>query len=210
MMSLQLHFPDGVPKGIQRIVDPDVIHRKVLKGLSDLEKQWTGLAGAADAIVNTKPRWWERVFGIGSPISPEWMHHYLYSEDYWPALPDRPVLYLRILQRLRQLGPRTNPVFPRGDEPSGAEIKDSLIYMAKDAEKLVFKMHRMYENMLDQVGREIAPLCVEVYGEPCSADEASLVAQGDIMTMYQMGRFPSLSPTMARTLKAFLDFYDKA
>ena len=210
MMPLQLYFPDGVPKSVQRLVDPDVIHQKVLDGLDGLEGQWKGLAGAADDIVNGKPKWWEKVFGLGSPISPDWMHHYLYSEDAWPPLPKQAVLYLRVLQRLRQMGPRRNPVFPRGAVPTDEEVKESLLHMAEDAQRLVHKMHRQYERMLDRLGAEIAPLCDEVYGEPCDKDEAALIANGDIMTMYQMGRFPTLSPTMTRTLMAFLEFYRKS
>jgi hypothetical protein len=205
--GVPLYFPDGIPKGVQRLVDPDVIHREVVQGLKSLEKPWSSLAQQADQISHGVRPWWKRIFGTTS-LSREWLHHYLYTEKEWPSLSKEEKAYLRLLRRVRQMG-SDHQVYltPEEAPPRRAEIQEALEMMARDTKMLMAKMTNQYNSMLDRTGKKIEPLCEGVYGEPCEPGEGAEIVNGDIFDLLKMRRFPT-SSTMSNVLVEFLPAYD--
>ena len=207
-MPVQLYFPDGVPKNIERIVGRDKITKEVVEGLGEMERGLMRLSRKARDIIHNERPWWKRVFGNPNILDPEWLHWALYDREVRASLPKDQRLMLIFLARLSQLDPRGHkPAFPRGVAPTDAEIKASMTYLAKEARSLYGVVFDRYNTMLSKTGRVIAPLCA-AYGEECDEAEAALVANGDIYTMKEIGRWPGLSPEMGRLITAFLDLVD--
>lgn len=208
MMPVQLYFPDGVPKNIERIVGRDKITKEVIEGLVKMERGLMSLSRKARDIIHKKRPWWKRVFSDPDILDPEWLHWALFDSDVRDSLPKDQRLRILFLVRLAQLDPRGHkPVFPRGDAPTDDEIKSSVAYLAKEARSLFGVVSNRYIEMVNKTGRVIAPLCA-AYGEDCDEDEAAMVANGDIHTMKEIGRWPGLSPEMGRLISAFLDLVD--
>ena len=105
-MSVPLYFPDGVPDTVKRLVDPDVIHKKVLQGLKDVEGEWKKLAPKADVVLQGKRPWWKRLFGPSLKVDRMYVLDLLYKPlSKWPrGLTDDERDALRLVRRLRQYG----------------------------------------------------------------------------------------------------------
>lgn len=206
---MDLFFPDGIPANVERMLDPDVIFKKVLAGLRSLESDWKKLAAKADDISHGRRSWWKRLFGQTN-IDPEWLHHYLYqNSSTWPvSAEDKRVL--RVLRRLRQMGTRENMLITpkmKANPPSDAGIKKALEFMAADTEPLLRQMERSYRAMLRDVGKQIEPLCEQVYGEPCVPGEGEEIVNADIARFLKMGGL-GLSDSMKDSLREWLIWFD--
>ena len=207
MAGVPLYFPEGIPQEVQRLVDPDAIHREVVQGLKSLERPWASLAPQADQISHGTRPWWKRIFGK-TDLSREWLHHYLYTEKEWPSLSREEKALLLLLRRVRQMGVDHHVYLtPEDTPPTDSEVKRALEMMAKDTRMLLHKMSRQYQSMLDRVGTKIEPLCEGVYGEPCEPGEGAEIANADVFDLYEMRRFP-VSSGMSDVLVRFLPLYD--
>lgn len=201
-MPVQLYFPDGVPEGYRRIVDPDEITQVLVKGLVALHSNLKNLsAKAQDDVHNIS--WVRRIFGAPLPDS-EWLHTLLFKPELWPSLSKSDVTALNYLKRLMQLdGSNHRPVFPRG-EPTKKEIKAGLEYLVKSSGRLFNVAYREYRDTLDRAAGPIRLLC-EGGGEECTLKEAVAIANADLYSMWEIGRFPGVSPQMSNYLTAFLE-----
>lgn len=209
-MGVGLYFPDGVPDNVQRIVDPDAIHKKVATGLKDLESQWKKLAGPADAVVQGKRPWWKRLFGGSLKTAHKYVINGLYAPvSQWPSgLNKEEKAALRLVRRLRQYGP--SPLVPMTnqdavDAPSEDEMREAFKMLAKDAIPIARKAEDAFHKMLDTVGKIIEPLCQEIYDEPCVRGEGAEIALADIRALVKMDRFRGISPPGVRVLRDFWD-----
>lgn len=205
--GVPLYFPEGIPDNVMRLLDPDVIHQKVLAGVRSLEQDWKKMAPGADDIAHGRTTWWDRLFRPAS-LDPEWLHYYLYQKPSTWGVSKEEQQELLALRHLRQLGsrgkhPLTLTAEMKANTPSPSEVKKALKYMANDMRYYLFRMQRSWHVMLDKVGAEIEPLCDQVYGEPCPPGQGGEVAQADIADMFKLGRTPFSDP-MENTLSAFL------
>ena len=208
MMPLQLYFPEGIPKSLDRIVNPDAITSALIDGLNNMERKLLPVSKSAVKLVHDKQPWWKRVFADPDVLDPEWLHWTLFSEDKWPSLSKESRFALRFLKRLMQLDSSLHkPYFPRGSEPTDKQIKASLAHLEKAAKSLGVPVYNAYIATLNDVGSKVAPLCSE-YGEACSRDEAAAIVNSDLYAMKDLDRFPGVSPQMSRLLVAFLDYLD--
>ncbi len=82
---MDLYFPEGVPANVERMLNPDVIFKKVRAGLDSLKSDWKKLSPRANDISHGRRPWWKRLFGQ-TGIDPKWLHHYLYQNpSSWPV-----------------------------------------------------------------------------------------------------------------------------
>lgn len=202
-MPLQLYFPDGVPEGYQRIVDPDDITQVVIQRLKAMESNLKPLSQKARNDVHNVS-WLKRFFGKKVPTA-EWLHTILFKPEIWPSMSKSDLTALNHLKRLMQLDPSNHrPVFPRSEEPTKKEIKAGLDYLIKRSERLFDAAYEVYMATLDRASGPIRLLCDE-HAEPCSAEDGVAIANADLYAMWEIGRFPGVSPQMAAYLTAFLD-----
>ena len=216
MAGPSLYFPDGIPPNVQRLVDPDAIHRLVQEGLKGLEGKWGRLAPLAGGIADGERPWWRKIFGGYTSIPSKWLVASLYLDPKrWPSgLSAQQKKQLLLLRRVRDL--QFRPVeytFRSLDEARGAtlpteeELLKALQYMAKDTKSDLFKpMVRLYNRMLSEVGKEIEPLCLEIYGETCESGEGAAIANADIIDSHKINRLP-MSAAGERVMDAFLSLY---
>ncbi len=207
-MSVPLYFPDGIPDSVRRILDPDAIHQLVRQGLADVEEEWKKLAGKADAVTQGKRPWWKRLFGPSLKVDRMYVMDRLYKPvKTWPkGLSEQDLDSLRIVRRLRQYGP--SPLISMTDwhrdrAPNEEEMTKAFKFLAKDALPVARQAERAFNQMLDEVGAEVEPLCMAVYGEECERGEGVEIALADIKDLVRMGRFRTLSPTGARVLQEY-------
>ncbi len=205
---MDLYFPDGVPEHVERVLNPDVIFKKVRAGLDSLESDWKKLAPKANDISHGRRPWWKRIFGQTN-TAPEWLHHYLYQNpSSWPVSADDKRALL-VLRRLRQMGSRERMLVTpkmKANPPTDNEIKKALGYMAADTVPLLRQMERTYRSMLRDVGRQIEPLCEGVYGEPCVPGEGMEIVNADIYRFVKMGAL-GLSNPMKESLREWLVWF---
>lgn len=206
---MDLYFPDGVPTNVERLINPDVIFKKVMGGLRSLKSDWKNLAPKANSITHGQRPWWKRIFGK-TEVSPEWLHHYLYQNpSSWPVSAEDKRALL-VLRRLRQMGSRERMlVTPKmeANPPTDAEIKKALGFMAADTVPLLRNMERSFRAVLRDVGGQIEPLCDQVYGEPCVPGEGEEIVYADIKRFAKMGAL-GLSNPMKMTLQEWLVWFD--
>lgn len=206
--SVPLYFPDGIPESVRRIVDPDAVHKKVQQGLKDVEAKWKKLAPKADAVTRGDRPWWKRLFGGSLEVDRMYVMDRLYKPvSKWPrGLQDQHKDALRIVRRLRQFG--SSPLISMTDwhrdrAPTEDEMSKAFKLLAKDSVPVARLAEVAFNNMLDEVGAEIEPLCEAVYGESCEPGEGAEIALGDIKDLLKIGRIPGLTPTGVNTLRDF-------
>ena len=208
---MDLYFPEGVPANVERMLNPDVIFKKVRAGLDSLESDWKKLSPRANDISHGRRPWWKRLFGQ-TGIDPKWLHHYLYQNpSSWPVSAADDKRALQVLRRLRQMGSDRSSMLltpeMKANPPSDVEIKKALGFMAADTEPLLRQMERSYRAMLRDVGRQIEPLCEQVYGEPCVPGEGEEIVNADIARFVKTGGL-GLSGPMKNTLREWLLWFD--
>jgi len=214
--NVPLWFPDGVPEGIRRIDDPDVVHRRVQKGVKDLvDRKWSRMAPVADKIARGQRSWWKRLF-IGSPeVDPKWLTHALYRPRDWPpGLTQEEKDKLAVLRRLRDMGNyRTKPLKPEDldNAPTRDQILDALKMMVLDFGPTLSRIWSSYNDMLYRVGSEIEPLCEQAYDEPCYKGEGAGLVAGDVDLALRINAFRGvISPGGNKLLMDFLRLYRRA
>jgi hypothetical protein len=203
---MDLYFPEGVPANVERILNPDVIFKKIRGGLRSLESDWKKLSPKANDISHGRRSWWKRLFGQ-TDVSPEWLHHYLYQNpSSWPVSAEDKRALL-VLRRLRQMVSDRGSLLVtpemKANPPTESEIKKALGFMAADTVPLLRQMERSYRVMLRDVGGEIEPLCEGVYGEPCVPGEGEEIVNADIYRFVKMGA-RGLSNPMRESLREWL------
>lgn len=210
MMPLQLYFPDGVPEGYERILNPDEVSKSLLAGMGEMEVSLFRLSKKARDILHNKRPWWSKVFRHQPEIDSEWLHTLLFSESDWPSVDSKTKKALRFYKRLLQLDPSGHrPMFPRGDAPTQDQIKQSLDFLSKEASRLMGDAYKAYRSTLKDVAKEILPVLCETYAEEeCSLSDAEALVNADLYDMKDINRFPGLSPQMEKYLISFLDYLD--
>ena len=216
MPGPSLYFPDGIPPSVQRLVDPDEIHRLVQAALKKEAGRWEKLSPLAANIADGDRPWYRRVFGGGSDIPPNWLVSSLYLDPKkWPSgLSARQKKLLLLLRRVRDLSfPAARFTYTSlaegaaGSAPSPDDLLQAFKQMAKDTEKDILRpMWRGYNAMLERVGGEIEPLCMAIYGEACEKGDGAGIANADIRDAVKVNRLP-LTPAQTRTLETFLLVY---
>lgn len=216
MPGPSLYFPDGIPPNVQRLVDPDEIHRLVQSALKKEARAWEKLSGEAASISGGHRSWFRRLFGGRSNISPNWLVSSLYlPPSKWPSgLSAREKKLLLLLRRVRDLSfpaarfTSTSLEDAAGDSgPDSDDLLKAFKWMAKDTGKDILRpMWRGYNAMLARVGGEIEPLCMAIYGEACEKGDGDGIANADIRDAVKVNRLP-LTPAQTRTLESFLLVY---
>lgn len=204
-MGVSYYYPYGVPKETQRIIDPDVIHRRVISGLGNLQKEWSALAKRADQVLKGSRPWWKRLFGKSVPVAAGHVLDRLYDRpSEWPrVLTKQEKDALLFLRRLRQMG-HAPLTFAKGPAPDEAKMEDAFEMIAKDAMVLAKEAEAAFTRVTEQVGKEIEPLCESVYGEPCAGEGAEIVL-ADILDVVKLDRMPeSMTDSGFETLKAYM------
>jgi hypothetical protein len=208
MSGVPLYFPDGVPASVRRIVDPDSIHKKVQQGLKDVEAKWKKLAPKADAVTRGDRPWWKRLFGQSLKVDHMYVMDRLHKPvTKWPrGLQDQQKDALRIVRRLRQFG--STPLISMTDwhrdrTPTEDEMSKAFKLLAKDSVPVARLAEAAFNDMLDEVGAEIEPLCMSVYGEGCDPGEGAEIVLGDIKDLLKIGRIPGLSHAGVAALQEF-------
>jgi len=196
-------------------VDPDAIHRLVQSALKKEAKQWERISPLAANIAEGDRPWYRRIFG-GSNVPPQWLVSSLYlPSEKWPkGLSAEEKKLLSLLRRVRDLSyPAARfTSTSMGDAADGyvpppSDLLAAFQYMAKDTAKdIVRPLWRSYNRMLEQVGKEIEPLCMAVYGEACEKGEGAAIANADIIDSVKINRLP-LTPAQTRMLEAFFSVY---
>jgi hypothetical protein len=205
--SVPLYFPDGVPLNVQRIEDPDAIHKLVAAGLKGLEADWKKLSSKADAVLHGERSWAKRLFGGSLEVDFLYVMNRLYRPmSQWPrGLSTEEKGDLNVLRYLRQYssGERfsLSHLDPE-DAPTEDEMTKAFKMLAKDAVPIVNRVDASFQEMLVEVGKEIEPLCESIYGEPCERGEGAQVAMADVKDLVRIGRFPSMTPTGTRIMVA--------
>ena len=205
--SVPLYFPDGVPLNVQRIEDPDAIHKLVAEGLKEVDADWRTLSRKADAVTQGDRPWWKRLFGGSLETDITYVMNRLYDPmSKWPqglSGPQRDDL--NILRYLRQYSSGT--VYSMSDKnpedaPTEDEMAKAFKLIAKDASSVADRADGYFQDMLNRVGKEIEPLCESTYGEPCERGEGAQVAMADVKDLIRIGHFPSMTPTGTRVMQA--------
>ena len=210
-MATSLYFPEGVPQEVQRLLNPDAIHQVTREGLGALEREWSILARSADKITKGDLGFWKGLFKhLSYDPSPNWIQHFLYQKPSdWPSgLSEKEKDALKILRELRKLSSTSSHLLTAEDyqnpPPSEQAMAKALSRIAKSGYKLLARMERGYGGMLDVGGRKIAPLCDQVYGEPCTEQEGAEIMNGDIEDLWKMDQWPT-SQAMGDVLNAYLE-----
>lgn len=216
MPGPSLYFPDGIPPNVQRLVDPDAIHRLVQSALKKEAQKWEKLSPLAATIADGERPWYRRIFGGRSNVPPNWLVSSLYlPEQKWPkGLSGKEKELLSLLRRVRDLSfPVARFTSTSMDDaleslaPSSSDLLEAFQYMAKDTAKdIVRPLWRSYNRMLAEAGKEIEPLCMAVYGEACEKGEGAALANADIIDALKVNRLP-LTPAQTRMLEAFFPVY---
>jgi hypothetical protein len=206
--SVPLYFPDGVPLNVQRIEDPDAIHKLVAAGLKGLEADWKKLSSKADAVLHGDQSWAKRLFGRSLKVDFLYVMNRLYRPmSQWPrGLNAEEKGDLNVLRYLRQYT-NSNESFSMShldpmDAPTEDEMAKAFKMLAKDGVPVVDRVDASFQKMLVEVGKEIEPLCESTYGEPCERGEGAQVAMADVKDLVRIGRFPSMTPRGARVMLA--------
>jgi hypothetical protein len=216
MPGPSLYFPDGIPPNVQRLVDPDEIHRLVQAALKKEAGRWEKLSPLAENIADGDRPWYRRIFGGRSNVPPNWLVSSLYRDPKkWPGgLSARHKKLLLLLRRVRDLSfPAARFTYTSlaeaeaGSAPSEDDLLQAFKLMAKDTKKdILAPMWRGYNAMLARVGGEIEPLCIAIYGEACEKGDGAGIANADIRDAVKVNRLP-LTPAQTRTLETFLLVY---
>lgn len=205
--SVPLYFPDGIPETVQRIVDPDQIHKLVAAGLKGMEDDWSRLGKKADEVTRGVRPWWKRLFGASLEVDIAHVMNALYRPmKTWPGvLKAEEKDDLNIVRYLRQYIASDNyRLTPeqRRNPPTEEEMAKAFKLLAKDARPVADRAEDVFQNMITDVGEDIEPLCEDVYGEACPPGEGERVAMADVRDLVRIGRFPSMTPTGTKVMEA--------
>jgi len=205
--SVPLYFPDGIPESVQRIVDPDQIHKLVAVGLKGMEDDWSRLGKKADEVTRGVRPWWKRLFGDSLEVDVAHVMNALYRPmKTWPGnLTAEQKDDLNIIRYLRQYVAADNyrlTSVQRAHPPGEDEMAKAFKMLAKDARPVADRVEDVFQRMITDVGEDIEPLCEAVYGEECPPGEGERVAMADVRDLVRIGRFPSMTPTGTRVMKA--------
>ena len=205
-MPLQLYFPNGVPEGYRRIIDSDETTRALIKGLVAMHSNLKNLAGKAYHEVHDIG-WIKRLINMSVPES-DALHGLLFKPELWPAMSKHDRTALIFLKRLVQLSHFNHrPIFSPDEELSQKEVNAGVEYLIKQSGALFDKAYDEYRDMLDRVSEDVRNIC-QGSGEECSREDAVGIANADLYAMWEIDRFPGITPHMKAYLKAFLDHLD--
>jgi hypothetical protein len=215
MAGPSLYFPEGIPSEVQRLLDPDEIHKLTQAGLKDWEDGVRSrLAPIAKDIVSGQRSWWRKLLegGWKGTIDPEIVRSILYgSPKKWPSgLSKEEKNALRILRLTRPLA--MSQYKPTGRLPTPPEDAVTFAFkmMAKDSKREVLNpMWKLYNKVAAKVGRRIEPLCESIYSEPCERGEGVELFLADVTDAAKINRL-SVSGDTVPLLRAFLRIYNAA
>jgi hypothetical protein len=166
----------------------DCIYEVVQEGVKDLQTKWTARTRIWDNLIAQAVR--TGFMGWGPPlVDQNWLRYVLFQpRRLWPSgLTKREVQMLELAKAASGL----NRLHTKGigrkdlDQAETAEAEDrTLAALRKYAQlfdrKVFDSMWADYEKVSKAYGRKIGPLCEERYQEPCSAQDAVNIFQGDI------------------------------
>jgi hypothetical protein len=175
----------------------DCIYDVVEKHAQNMESSWKSLASGWQGLVRKASR---KAWGLFERVSEEWLLHTLLSRPVrkWPrGLGREQVVILRILREAAQYNAGSSG---RGRAPSESPSPELALEAFQVLSSLTFKslavpMWGEYNQTSQKAAREIAPLCAETYGEPCTLGEAELMFQGDLERGWRMKTLDVSSPT---------------
>ena len=215
-MGTSLYFPDGVPESLQRILDPDAIHKEVIKGLGELEEGWSQTAERALSIVQGKRGWWKRLTdGGGYDIDPQWLVHILNgTARVWPknlSKNERELIHL-LKTTYPLAGYAQGAMAPEGERPDDGVVLRAFRLMAKDTRSLVAPaLFKTYMEMLKRVALRIEDGCyvgsvdTGTSGEECGEDWDEII-HADIDAALRMSKIHGMSKNGSRLLREFMRY----
>jgi hypothetical protein len=193
----------------------DCVYDVVQEGAQSLETKWKAKTRGWDGLIDKAVK--TGFMGWGPPlVDRKWLSHVLFKGvRAWPTeltAEERKLLKLAVstsaFHRLYDKGVK----FDRSrDIPTGEGERDdrTLAALRKYAElfkrQIALPMWKEFDQVADEYGRKIQPLCAERYGEACSKTEAVNIFKGDVYRG-MAAKTLDVDPPMYRVLPRFLEW----
>jgi hypothetical protein len=168
----------------------DCIYDVVQEGAKSLETKWTSRTRIWEDLIDKAVR--TGFMGWGAPlVDRKWLKHVLFlPRSQWPrGLTKREVQMLDLASAAammqRQFDTQIDPFRGLRENPDQAEAEDRTLaalkkYAALFDRQVFDKMWADYDQVSEDYGRKILPLCEQRYQEPCTLQDAINIFKGDL------------------------------